>query len=148
MCYVGSPHEKIFKLSALWRASSSCPLVGLCCARGFFAPAPRRAPRGRGAPVMRDGSSVTTLAVGDRVRVLAPVARRGASMLGLEGVVRETWEKCEVDPTCCCAELTEDGNLAVTVRLANASSADEPEFDAYFAEDELQRLRAAPATAA
>ena len=89
---------------------------------------------------MRDASQVTDFVVGDRVRCVEPVMRRGASCAGLEGTVTETWEKCEVDPTCCCAELTEDGALAVTVRLANGSSADEPEFTMYFAESELRRV--------
>ena len=35
---------------------------------------------------------------------------------GREGVVIETWEKCDVDPTCCCAEFV-DENYAVNVQF-------------------------------
>lgn len=54
---------------------------------------------------MRDASMVTDVAVGDRVRVKQGVVLDGRDWGGLEGTVAYVWEKCEVDPHCCCAEL-------------------------------------------
>jgi hypothetical protein len=68
----------------------------------------------------------------------------------MEGRVVETWEKCDVDPTCCCAEQV-DANMAVRVQFPrsfhNNSSPDSSETSAesqssesfmhYFAEAEL-----------
>lgn len=54
---------------------------------------------------MRDASMVTDVAVGDRVRVKPGVMLDGKDWGGLEGTVAYVWEKCEVDPHCCCAEL-------------------------------------------
>ena len=35
-------------------------------------------------------------------------------MKGMQGKVVYAWEKCEVDPTCCCAELSmEDASVQV-----------------------------------
>ena len=61
--------------------------------------------RGSFPLAMKDASMVTQFAEGDLVRVACPkVARKGSKLGGLHGRVVETWEKCEVDPTCCCAE--------------------------------------------
>ena len=35
------------------------------------------------------------------------------SSLGFEGVVVDIWDKCEVDPHCCCAELAYDAPIRV-----------------------------------
>ena len=36
------------------------------------------------------------------------------NMKGMQGKVVYAWEKCEVDPTCCCAELSmEDASVQV-----------------------------------
>ena len=40
---------------------------------------------------------------GDKVKVVSSVMKGGFDLNGREGVVIETWEKCDVDPTCCCA---------------------------------------------
>lgn len=80
---------------------------------------------------MRDSSSVTWLRVGDRVRVNEAIVAKGLPLKGRVGVVSDAWEKCEVDPHCCCAELAEE-DAAVTVDFGN--------FTYYFAEHELDKL--------
>jgi hypothetical protein len=47
--------------------------------------------------------------------------------------VQETWEKCEVDPTCCCAEQV-DRNMAIRVVLEKPEGGS---LEYYFAEEEL-----------
>eukprot|EP00630_Chrysocystis_fragilis_P000831 CAMPEP_0197401346 /NCGR_PEP_ID=MMETSP1165-20131217/18351_1 /TAXON_ID=284809 /ORGANISM="Chrysocystis fragilis, Strain CCMP3189" /LENGTH=66 /DNA_ID=CAMNT_0042927457 /DNA_START=289 /DNA_END=489 /DNA_ORIENTATION=+ len=58
---------------------------------------------------------------------------RGVELRGETGVCTDVWEKCEVDPHCCCAELADEA-AAVTVHFAG------PNITYYFAEDELQRV--------
>ncbi|KAL9187409.1 hypothetical protein ACHAXT_001512 [Thalassiosira profunda] len=87
---------------------------------------------------MGDHSSATRFNVGDAVTVVDDVMKAGKNLKGLSGTVIETWEKCEVDPTCCCAEWVDEG-LAVHVRFA-AEGSDLFANDAfiyYFAESEL-----------
>lgn len=88
---------------------------------------------------MRDSSSVTWFQVGDRVRVNQGIVAKGMSLKGRVGVVSDAWEKCEVDPHCCCAELAEE-DAAVTVSFGN--------FTYYFAEHELDKLPPAVAAVA
>lgn len=82
---------------------------------------------------MRDASSVTWFREGDRVRVVVPIVVNGVDLEGAEGVCIDAWEKCEVDPHCCCAELAEE-SVAVTVRFPD-------NITYYFAEDELEQVR-------
>jgi len=43
------------------------------------------------------------------------VVSGGVNLKGMQGKVVYAWEKCEVDPTCCCAELSmEDASVQVT----------------------------------
>jgi hypothetical protein len=65
---------------------------------------------------MRDGSASYWFKVNDRVRVVENVWKGDINLRGLEGRVVETWEKCDVDPTCCCAEQV-DANMAVRVQF-------------------------------
>jgi hypothetical protein len=99
---------------------------------------------------MRDGSASYWFKVNDRVRVVDNVWKGGINLRGMEGRVVETWEKCDVDPTCCCAEQV-DANMAVRVQFPrtfhNSSSHDSSKTTAgfqstesfmhYFAEAEL-----------
>jgi hypothetical protein len=48
---------------------------------------------------MGDHSSVSYFKVGDSVTVVDDVLKAGRNLRGLKGIVTETWEKCEVDPT-------------------------------------------------
>ena len=42
------------------------------------------------------------------------VVSGGVNLKGMQGKVVYAWEKCEVDPTCCCAELSmEDASVQV-----------------------------------
>ena len=94
--------------------------------------------------VLRDRSSTTWFQTGDKVLVIDDVEKMHTSLKGRRGTVIETWEKCEVDPTCCCAEQVDPG-MAVRVqfqgsleegdRLDNATF-----FDHYFAEAELLKV--------
>lgn len=49
---------------------------------------------------MRDRSSANWFNVGDSVRVVDDVMKAGTNLRGRVGTVIETWEKCDVDPTC------------------------------------------------
>lgn len=82
------------------------------------------------------------------------VKKAGIELKGRTGEVIETWEKCDVDPTCCCAEFVDD-NFAVTVKFQGKLSLDpSPDsndgdsfikgidnFTHYFSEDELLKLK-------
>lgn len=89
---------------------------------------------------MKDNSSANVFGVGDRVRVVDDVEKAGINLKGRLGTVKETWEKCDVDPTCCCAEFVDD-SFAVHVEF-DAEATDGPittedTFVHYFAEREL-----------
>jgi SAM-dependent methyltransferase len=97
---------------------------------------------------MGDHSAATVFSLGDKVTVIEDVVKSGKNLKGLSGSVIHTWEKCDVDPTCCCAEMV-DENLAVHVRFDVDDNADDSEeaggnglfdndtFIYYFAESEL-----------
>lgn len=93
---------------------------------------------------MRDKSSSYWFTIGDTVKVIAEdVVKAGVNLQGRTGIVKETWEKCDVDPTCCCAEQV-DENMAVRVEFK--SVVDDPlvaqmSFTHYFAEEELQKVK-------
>lgn len=85
-----------------------------------------------------DHSSATVFKVGDEVTVVEDVMKAGKNLRGRSGEVIDTWETCDVDPTCCCAEWVDDG-LSVHVRFVaeeNALFANNT-FIHYFAESEL-----------
>ena len=90
---------------------------------------------------MGDRSCAARFRVGDAVSVTRDVEKLGRNLNGRAGHVVETWEKCDVDPTCCCAEWVEEG-LSVHVKF----EADGEEqrlfgnetFVHYFAEAELE----------
>ncbi len=65
---------------------------------------------------MRDASSAYWFTVGDKVTVTSSVMKAGVDLRGRVGTVTEAWEKCDVDPTCCCAEFVDD-NFAVCVEF-------------------------------
>mmetsp|Transcript_24491 Transcript_24491/g.27903 ORF Transcript_24491/g.27903 Transcript_24491/m.27903 type:complete len:150 (+) Transcript_24491:79-528(+) len=94
------------------------------------------------AITMRDRSSSYWFSTGDRVKVVNDVMKNGSSLNGRAGIVIESWEKCEVDPTCCCAEQV-DRDLAVRVEFSGTekSSTDKGCFQFYFNEDELRKLK-------
>lgn len=80
-----------------------------------------------------DRSAITSFRVGDRVQVL------GSQRVGR---VSSVWEKCDVDPHCCCAELAWDAPIGVQLdaRPGPAEGAAPPVPTAYFAEDELVKM--------
>ena len=85
---------------------------------------------------MRDQSAATWYKVGDSVRVVDDVYKnRDANLKGLQGQVVDVWEKCEVDPTCCCAEQV-DENMAVRVQFETEDEV----FFFHFAEAELEKI--------
>eukprot|EP00578_Thalassiosira_sp_NH16_P010765 CAMPEP_0181120222 /NCGR_PEP_ID=MMETSP1071-20121207/24037_1 /TAXON_ID=35127 /ORGANISM="Thalassiosira sp., Strain NH16" /LENGTH=223 /DNA_ID=CAMNT_0023204855 /DNA_START=88 /DNA_END=756 /DNA_ORIENTATION=- len=95
---------------------------------------------------MGDRSCATRFQVGDIVTVTEDVMKAGENLRGLSGTVIETWEKCDVDPTCCCAEWVDEG-LSVHVRF-NASRDNDivdgdnsTTFIHYFAESELVKKK-------
>lgn len=96
--------------------------------------------------IMRDKSSSYWFHVGDTVRVVSDnVYKAGVNLQGRVGIVKETWEKCDVDPTCCCAEQV-DENMAVRVEFDGMKD-DDPlvagttnTFTHYFAEEELVKV--------
>jgi hypothetical protein len=100
---------------------------------------------------MRDASASYWFKVGDAVRVVDDVCKASKTLRDGFGVVVETWEKCDVDPTCCCAEQVDIG-MAVRVEFSKAmntnnaplleifSSIDSESFMHYFAEEELLKV--------
>jgi hypothetical protein len=64
--------------------------------------------------------------VGDTVKVVSTDVLKGGMNLWIcIGKVVETWGKCDVDPTCCCAEQV-DPNLAVRVEfIGSLTTADD-----------------------
>ena len=104
---------------------------------------------------MRDLSSANVFQIGAKVKVVSSVMKAGVDLKGRMGIVQESWEKCEVDPTCCCAEFV-DENFAVMVKFdgpidddmgVNATSSSLPiiglddYFTHYFAEEELLHIK-------
>lgn len=92
---------------------------------------------------MRDASASYWFRINDRVQVIDDFIKGGVSLRGMQGQVVETWEKCDVDPTCCCAEQV-DTNMAVRVEfsasLLTDSTDESSSFFHYFAEDELVKV--------
>ena len=84
---------------------------------------------------MKDRSAVTYFKVGDMVKVTEDVYKNKQNLIGYQGKVTETWEKCDVDPTCCCAEQVDPG-MAVTVSFTQ----DDDSFIYFFGEDELIKV--------
>ena len=91
---------------------------------------------------MRDGSTASVFfAIGDRVKIVKDVWHRPKSLppftsIEMIGTVCDIWEKCEVDPHCCCAELAFDA--PVQVRFAGSQyDADTDNWTAHFALDEI-----------
>jgi hypothetical protein len=87
---------------------------------------------------MRDLSASYWFQAGDAVKVVDDVMKAGSNLRERQGVVVQTWEKCDVDPTCCCAEQVDLG-MAVRVEFQGSEQAADGEgsFDHYFAEEEL-----------
>ena len=93
-----------------------------------------------------DHSASTWFRVGEQVVVVEDVLlANGDNLRGRKGVVLETWEKCEVDPTCCCAEQV-DKDMAVRVEFempGDKKIGDDEKnkpFTYYFAEEELGKV--------
>jgi hypothetical protein len=105
--------------------------------------------RGRSLPlrkkpsrlILHDRSATAWFTTGDSVVVTEDVMKSGENIRGSRGRVIETWEKCEVDPTCCCAEQV-DRNMAVRVEFPSSatSTVDATTFTHYFAEAELLKV--------
>jgi hypothetical protein len=74
--------------------------------------------------VMRDKSASYWFQAGDTVRVVENVYMGGGkhreNLRGRVGTVLQTWEKCNVDPTCCCAEQV-NPEMAVHVQFLSSS---------------------------
>ena len=89
---------------------------------------------------MKDASAVTYFRNGDEVQVVCDeVTRKGSKLGGLRGRCVDVWEKCEVDPTCCCAEQVEEAH-AVTVEFQPFLLGEGYRY--WFDEDELRKVRA------
>lgn len=95
---------------------------------------------------MRDASTASTFfSVGDKVKIVKDVWHRPQSLpsfnsFDLEGTVCEVWEKCEVDPHCCCAELAFDAPIQVRF-FGNQYNSDMDNWTAHFAMDEIQVVK-------
>ena len=80
-----------------------------------------------------DHSSATLFEIGDTVIVVDDIMKSGRNLNGLSGKVTFTWEKCDVDPTCCCAEWVDEG-LSVHVKF-NVDDENNEKGDSLFAND-------------
>lgn len=102
----------------------------------------------RGNICMKDLSSSYWFKLNDKVRVTSSVMKAGVDLKGRVGIVTQTWEKCDVDPTCCCAEFV-DENYAVQVKFQGPVDPENPSSDDliqgidmfvhYFNENELTK---------
>eukprot|EP00527_Entomoneis_sp_CCMP2396_P006652 CAMPEP_0198145412 /NCGR_PEP_ID=MMETSP1443-20131203/23300_1 /TAXON_ID=186043 /ORGANISM="Entomoneis sp., Strain CCMP2396" /LENGTH=126 /DNA_ID=CAMNT_0043809055 /DNA_START=167 /DNA_END=547 /DNA_ORIENTATION=+ len=93
---------------------------------------------------MKDHSAASSaFEVGRSVRVVDAVIKAGINLKGRQGKILETWEKCNVDPTCCCAEQVNE-DMAIRVEFPGTeedeNANDGTGFDFYFAEEELECL--------
>lgn len=88
---------------------------------------------------MRDRSASMAFSAGDQVQVNEDIVYRNMNLKHRQGVVVETWEKCEVDPTCRCAEQV-DENMAVRVEFQQDENGTDA-FTHYFGEDELTLVK-------
>ena len=97
---------------------------------------------------MRDGSTAAVyFQIGDRVKITEDVMHRPKDMpvfssKGLEGRIKDIWEKCEVDPHCCCAELATDAPIEVEFEndLYYGSGQNGGIWTGHFAADEIQKV--------
>jgi hypothetical protein len=95
---------------------------------------------------MRDGSTAAVFfELGDSVKVVSEVLHRpnhrpAFTSKGLVGKVVSLWEKCEVDPHCCCAEQAFDA--PIEVEFENDLYYEEKRrWTGHFAADELEKVR-------
>lgn len=97
---------------------------------------------------MKDGSTASTyVSVGSRVRVCkdvwhSPLHASRFNANGLVGTVTSVWDKCEVDPHCCCAELAHEAPIEVSFIVDDPSNGSmgmtcSTPWKAQFALDEL-----------
>lgn len=101
--------------------------------------------------LMRDGSTASNyFSVGARVRVVKPVTHRPNAQssesflsLGKVGTVVGVWEKCEVDPHCCCAELAFEAPIEVRFNDSDYDPA-KSFWTAFYAVDEIENCRDDP----
>lgn len=98
---------------------------------------------------MRDGSTASTyFSIGDKVEVVndvphTPPNRSPFSSRGLRGTITDIWDKCEVDPHCCCAELAFDAPITVTfIGSEYYGLNEEDQWKAQFAVEELKVINA------
>lgn len=94
-------------------------------------------PRSRNfALTMRDRSA-SSIPVGAIIRVSSDVSKKNfGNLRGRTGIVVSSWEKCDVDPTCCCAEFV-DENYAIMVKFDDGLGSFDSIFTNYFAEHEV-----------
>ena len=96
-----------------------------------------------------DHSSATLFEVGDTVTVIDDIMKGNRNLNGMSGQVTFTWEKCDVDPTCCCAEWVDEGlSVHVKFNVDDENNKEEGEslfandtFIHYFAESELVKKK-------
>ena len=98
---------------------------------------------------MRDGSTARGFFnVGDKVEVTAEVVHRppqglSFSSKGMIGIVKDVWDKCEVDPHCCCAELAFDAPYEVSFNSFHYYGRDSgiSSWTAHFSDEEIALIR-------
>jgi hypothetical protein len=91
---------------------------------------------------MKDNSAAYWFTIGDIVTVVDDVVKAGYNLKGRQGKVLTTWEKCSVDPTCCCAEWVDTGmSIRVEFRGTEETDIGEGSFMHYFAEEELLKVK-------
>lgn len=108
-----------------------------------FIGTPHRCADGTRSITMRDASTASIFfKIGDKVQVIRDVLHRPNSLpefssMGFQGVVCDVWEKCEVDPHCCCAELAFDAPVQVRF-IGNNYDPLVDSWNAHFSLDEIE----------
>jgi hypothetical protein len=83
-----------------------------------------------------------------RTEIKLPEFARQFSSVGFVGTVQEVWEKCEVDPHCCCAELAFDAPITVAFNVTmvscneyGATGSSSVRWTTQYAVDEIEKVR-------
>ena len=101
--------------------------------------------RTNGDLLMRDGSTAAVFfAIGDKVCVTNDVIHNpkglpSFSSKGLIGSIKDIWEKCEVDPHCCCAELAFEAPIEVEF-TGSQYDPSLSKWTGFFAPDEIKKV--------
>jgi hypothetical protein len=128
-----------FIFTPVWQAGNKETFFGRRALSFHRSPYNRKKSSSAPGLTMRDRSATYWFSQGDHVEVVTDIYKSGVNLRCKGGVVIEAWEKCDVDPTCCCAEQV-DCDLAIRVEFNEGNKSGHGKFTHYFNEDELRKV--------